>query len=138
MSNKPNKGEDLNVQQKMFCDLYMSKEYFGSGVHAYAKAYGKDLTIGNQYNAAKVEACKLLKHHKVKEYMKSLLNDMGFNDDNVNRHLLFVIEQNAELSPKVQGMKLYYQLKDQISPDNQVNITMNLNNNKDELDKDNG
>lgn len=108
------KDFDLNEKQTLFCKLYVSKEYFGSGVEAYAQAYGLDVTNQKDYNNSKVGASKLLTNPNILLCINEELEDAGLNDNFVDKQLLFAITQNADLSSKVKAIGEYNKLKQRI------------------------
>lgn len=112
---KVKKPEDkLNEKQKAFCKYFVSKEFFGSGVEAYAEAYNIDLGNQKEYNSAKVNASKLLTNANILSRINEELEDAGLNDNFVDKQLLFAITQNADLSSKVKAIGEYNKLKQRI------------------------
>lgn len=106
---------ELNEKQKLFCKLYVSEEFFGSGVDAYAKAYGLNLENQKDYNTAKSNAWKLLTNTYILSCINQELEDAGLNDNFVDKQLLFAITQNADLSSKVKAISEYNKLKQRIT-----------------------
>jgi hypothetical protein len=104
----------LNDKQIQFCKLFVSKDFFGSGVESYAEAYGLDLTNQKEYNTAKVNSSKLLTNTNILLYINSELEDAGLNDNFVDKQLLFAITQNADLGSKVKAISEYNKLKQRI------------------------
>lgn len=105
---------ELNEKQRLFCKLYVSEDYFGSGVESYGKAYGLDLSVQREYNNAKVGASKLLTNPNILSCINKELNDVGLNDNFVDKQLLFAITQNADLNSKVKAISEYNKLKQRI------------------------
>ena len=56
---------NLNEKQRRFCELYVSNGY--KQIDAYQEAYGLD-----NRDSAQVNACRILKNEKVREYIKEL------------------------------------------------------------------
>jgi phage terminase small subunit len=106
--------DNLNEKQRLFCKLFVSKEFFGSGVEAYAEAYRLDLGNQKEYNTAKSNAYKLLTNAYVLIRINEELEDAGLNDNFVDKQLLFAITQNADLSSKVKAISEYNKLKQRI------------------------
>lgn len=121
MAKKPTKGKDedgdnllaggLNLKQTLFCQAYVSEEFYGHGSNAYIAAYGLDET---QYNTAKINASKLLTNANILTRINELLSADGLNDEFVDKQLLHVITQNAEFSSKVAAIREYNKLKQRI------------------------
>jgi len=116
---------ELNEKQKLFCKLYVSEDYFGSGVEAYAKAYGLNLENIKEYNTAKASAYKLLTNAYILSCINQELEEAGMNDNFVDKQLLFAITQNADLGSKVKAISEYNKLKQRITTktQNDINIT---------------
>ena len=116
---------ELNEKQKLFCKLYVSEDYFGSGVESYAKAYGLNLENQKDYNSAKQCAYKLLTNVDILSCINTELEEAGMNDNFVDKQLLFAITQNADLGSKVKAIGEYNKLKQRITTktQNDINIT---------------
>lgn len=110
----------INPQQKQFCDYYLSKDFLGNGVMAYAEAYNKDLTDIKQYNVSKVEASKFLTKPNILSYLETKLEEIGFNDVHIDKQLLFIIRQNADFGSKLGAIREYNKLKSRIQDKMQV------------------
>lgn len=133
MENEEPKKE-LNEKQELFCKLFVSKEFFGSGVEAYGEAYGVDLTNPKNYNSAKSAAWRLLTNDDILSRINEELEDAGLNDNFVDKQLLFAITQNADLSSKVKAIGEYNKLRSRITTKAETKlelttheVTLNLN-----------
>lgn len=105
----------LNLKQEKFCQLYASEEeFFGNGVQAYIEAYEPDTSKPNWYKTACASASQLLSNIKVCERINQLLEEQGLNDQNVDKQLLFLINQHADFKSKVAAIKEYNKLKSRI------------------------
>lgn len=107
--------EGLTTNQEMFCQYYVSKEFFANGTDAYAGAYGFDL-VSNPKDVSQcaVGANRLLKDTKILLRINELIDLTGLNDEYVDKQLLFAITQNADLNSKVQAIKEYNNLRNRI------------------------
>lgn len=125
---KKKENNELNEKQLLFCKLFVSKDFFGSGVEAYAEAYGLDLTQQKDYNTAKVSASRLLTNANILLRINEELEDAGLNDNFVDKQLLFAITQNADFSSKVKAIGEYNKLKQRIvsRAENKNEITANV------------
>ncbi len=106
-----------NLKQEKFCQLYIGKEgaeFFGSGVKAYAKAYGLKLTGFGVYDTCKVNASKLLTNTNICDRITELIDLAGFNDQNADRHLLFLMSQYDDRRSKLSAIREYNALKQRI------------------------
>lgn len=112
--------DKMTPKEKRFCDLYVSKDYMGNGVQAYAEAFNKDLTDPKQYNSSRTNASKLLTNTNILLYINELLDTIGFNDAFVDKQLLFTMTQNADFGSKVAAIKEYNKLKQRITEKIQV------------------
>ena len=106
--------ENLNPRQKLFCEYFVSDEFFGNGVKSYLAAY-KEEGDELQYNSAKVLASNLLTNININAYISYLIDVSGLNDHNVDKQLLIVINQNSEYCSKVAGIREYNRLKQRIT-----------------------
>lgn len=109
-------GQDeskLNPKQERFCQLYVSKEFFGHGTEAYAEAYGIDLEKG--YKVAQAAASRLLSKVIICQRINELLDAAGLNDEFVDKQLLMMITQNADYAQKMAAIREYNKLKQRIT-----------------------
>lgn len=120
----------LTPKQELFCKLFATeREYFGNGTQAYAKAYNIDLTKRGKQSIAKSNASRLLTYDYIMKYIDKLLDLGGLNDNRVDKELLFLIEQNANLHIKLGAIKEYNSLRkriikrEEIKLDSEYNIT---------------
>lgn len=104
----------LNEQQKLFCRVYAGEEWFGNGVQAYCEAYKLDRSDFKQYNTAKSCAARLLTNDNILSYIDLLIEEMGLNDQNVDKELAFLIKQKADLNTKLGAISEYNKLKGRI------------------------
>jgi hypothetical protein len=109
----------LNLKQEAFCQAYVSfdKEKFGNGTQCYLDVYGLvDEKTGKKigYMAAMAAASRLLTNVKIVNRINELLTKEGFNDENVDKQLLAVINQHADFKSKVMAIKEYNNLKARI------------------------
>lgn len=125
---KKKENNELNEKQLLFCKLFVSKEFYGSGVEAYAEAYGLDLTQQKDYNTSKVSASRLLTKDNILLRINEELTDAGLNDNFVDKQLLFTITQNADFSSKVRAISEYNKLKQRIitKTDNKTEVSGNV------------
>lgn len=105
------KGKQLNLKQDLFCKLYATDpECLGSATYAYKKAYG----IENN-NTAKTGGVQLLNKPEITARINEYLQLEGFNHENVDKQLLYVINQHRDLSTKVKGIQEYNKLMNRIT-----------------------
>lgn len=124
------KKKQLTKKQELFCKLFATeREYFGNGTQAYAKAYNIDLSKRGKQSIAKSNASRLLTYDYITRYIDKLLDLGGLNDNRVDKELLFLIEQNANLHIKLGAIKEYNSLRkriikrEEIKLDSEYNIT---------------
>lgn len=120
----------LTPKQELFCKLFATnREFFGNGTQAYAKAYNIDLSKRGRLSTAKSNASRLLTYDYIMKYIDKLLDLGGLNDNRVDKELLFLIEQNANLHIKLGAIKEYNSLRkriikrEEIKLDSEYNIT---------------
>jgi len=114
------KPKDLTPKQEKFCNLYVSREFFGNGVESYAIAYGLDLSIPGKYNTAKSNAWKLLTNADILNRINKDLDDAGLNDNFVDKQLLFTITQCADMGSKIRAINEYNKLRSRLTEKIQV------------------
>lgn len=121
----------LNLQQEEFCKLYTSsesidRELFGNGVQCYLEVYGGEYYRLNRkpmsYLVAIASSSRLLANVKIIKRINELLEEGGFNDQNVDRQHLFLINQHADLKTKMSAIKEYNAVKKRVDPNRQTLI----------------
>ncbi len=105
----------LNEKQLLFCNLFVSKDFFGNGTLAYCEAYGFDPEDVKQYNTARHSASHLLNNHNVSQHINNMLEDSGLNDNHIDKRLLFLINQNEDKSTSLGAIKEYNKMKGRIT-----------------------
>jgi hypothetical protein len=117
MSKPPPKHKSkLNPQQELFCFLYSSdREFLGNGVDSYAEAYNVDKKNKNWYKTACQSASRLLSNVNICARINELLTADGLNDQNVDKQLLFLINQHDDKNAKIQALREYNKLKARIT-----------------------
>jgi hypothetical protein len=107
--------EPMTFQQKRFCELYVTREFFGNGVESYMEAYNIDKTKEGAYESARTGAWRLLTDVDILNKINSLLDSQGLNDSNVDKQLLFLINQHADFTAKNAAIREYNKLKSRIT-----------------------
>ncbi len=109
-------GDTLTLRQETFCQLYAtSREFFGNGVQSYTEAY-KLKQVGNKwYKTACQSSSRLLSNVKVSNRITELLNTTGFNENFMDKQLLYVATQFGDLGAKVNAIKEFNKLKNRIT-----------------------
>lgn len=112
----------LTLKEKLFCIAYLEER--GNGVEAIIKAGyevrykdEKGEPINGAYNRklAAVMAYEKLKRPHITSYINLKLEEYGFTDSHIDKQLLFLINQGADLKVKVAAIKEYNKLKGRIS-----------------------
>lgn len=98
----------MTMKERLFADYYL--EFFGNGVQAVFNA-GYD--VKNARVAAAIAYENLRKPHII-GYINSLLEERGFNDDNVEKQHMFILQQHADLKVKAKAIEMYYKLRGKI------------------------
>jgi len=104
------KDHKLTLKQKIFGEFYI--KYRGNGVQA-ARAAG----YAGDENVLGVAANENLRKPKVLDYIKFLLKKEGLTDESVDKDLLIVIRQDADLGAKMRGISEYNRIRGRYSPD---------------------
>lgn len=119
----------LNLQQEEFCKLYtnsesIDREMFGNGVQCYLEVYGGEYSEKNKkpmsYLVAIAASSRLLANVNIITRINELLEEGGFNDVNVDRQHLFLINQHADLKTKMAAIKEYNAVKKRVEPNKQT------------------
>lgn len=110
----------MTVKEKLFCEAYL--EFYGDGVKAIYEA-GYD--VKNSLVASAMASDKLRKPN-IMAYVNSKLDEYGYNDDNVKKQHLFVINQMADLRAKNTALDMFYKLTGKYAPEKSVNVNVNL------------
>jgi hypothetical protein len=127
--------EGLNHQQEEFCQLYINgdKDLFGNGSLCYLEVYGTEYKekTGKQmsYDVAKVCASQLLTKPNIVLRVNQLLaehGEAGFNDQNVDRQHLFMINQFGDLKVKLGAVKEYNVLKSRVKNRMEVHVLQDV------------
>jgi hypothetical protein len=108
------KGDNLSLREESFCKLYVSADLFGNGTKAYMEAYSYDKKEAGKYETARVKASQMLKKPKIYKRIAELLDKSGFNDLNVDKQLLFLIEQSCNLGVKMRAIREYNRLRNRV------------------------
>jgi len=109
----------LNAKHEAFCQTYVNgdKEFFGNGTQTYIEIYEIDLTKKGAYASARSSASQLLTKINIVNRINELLEEGGFNEQNVDKQHLFLINQHADLKTKLGAIKEYNTLKKRIEQD---------------------
>jgi hypothetical protein len=111
MEEEKDPSEYLNEKQKLFCKLFVSKEFFGNGTLSYCEAYDKDPEDVKEYSSARHSASLLLDNVNISKHINNLLEDGGLNDAHVDKRMLFLINQNEDKSTALAAIKEYNKIK---------------------------
>lgn len=119
--------KELNEKQKLFCNYFVSEEFFANGFRAYCKAYNIDTEDFKKAQSARVRASELLTNSNILNYINELLDEAGLNDSFVDKQLLIAITQNADFNSKVKAIAEYNKLKQRITVKSKVEHSGTIN-----------
>lgn len=105
MASKKTGNSKLNPKEIKFCEYYASQEFFCSGVKSYQKAYPDA-----SYDTAKNEASVFLTKPYILEYIDSLLEEMGLNDQRADKELAKMMIQDEDKPSKMKALDMYYKI----------------------------
>lgn len=100
----------LTIKEKRFCEAYL--EAFGNGVKAVFEAGYK---VKNAL-VAKSIAYNLLTNAHIIAYVDSLLEKYGFDEENVIKHHLYLLNQFGDLTNKAKAVDMFYKIKGRYAP----------------------
>jgi hypothetical protein len=86
-------------------------ELFGNGTQSYLLAYWLNPKSSLQLQTAKVGGSRLLTFVNVTNRINELLEEGWFNDKNVDKQTLFLINQHQNLQMKAKWIEIYNKLK---------------------------
>lgn len=114
----------LNLKQEEFCKTYVSQDFFGNGTQSYLEVYGLEDEGGNKisYETAKSAASRMLTYDNIIKKINELLEIGGFNEQNVDKQHLFLINQFADLKTKMSAIKEYNRLRERGAETHKVTI----------------
>jgi len=105
--------EKLSPRREAFCEMYTSpdREMFGNGVQSYIEIYKPDISKKNWYKTACACSSRMLSNAKIINRINELLEQQGFNDENVEKQHLFILNQHGNIPAKMKAIDSYYKLK---------------------------
>lgn len=108
-------AEELNARQELFCNLYVSREFYGNWVQSYIEVYDPDQSKPNWYKIACQSASQILSNIKVCNRINDLLDIAGLNDQFIDKQLLFLATQHEDKGAKISAIREYNKLKKRIT-----------------------
>ena len=131
VSPRDGKTYKMTMKEKAFCEEYVSM--YGNGVEAIIEAgydvWKKDKDGNKLYpnrKLAAVMAYENLSKPHICSYVDSLLEEHGFNDDNVSKQHLFLLNQHSDYKSKAKAVDMFYQLKGKYAPVKSTSVNLNL------------
>ena len=105
----------LTPKQEMFCKLYTNGgEFFGNGTQSYIEVY-KPKRIGNWYQTARSVSSEILTNPNICKRIDELLSADGFNDQFMDKQILFLATQYSDFNAKIRAIQEYHKLKKRIT-----------------------
>lgn len=106
-------GKDykLNLRQKLFVEFYLSLH--GNAMEAVIEA-GYNVYYergGINKNLARSIGSENLTKPAIIAYVNLKLSEYGYDDENVKKQHLFLLNQFGDLSAKAKGIDMYYKIK---------------------------
>lgn len=120
ISPKDGKTYRMTIKERLFCDAYL--EFKGDGVDAVFEAGYK---AKNALVAAAIAHENLRKPNLI-AYINSKLEEAGFNDDEVYKQHLFLLNQHSDFKSKAKAIEMYYKLKGSFAPEKSVNVNIDV------------
>lgn len=118
----------LTLQQKLFCEKYC--EFSASSIDAIVAA-GYAVTnekgVLNR-NLAYSMATENLTKPAIMAYINTLLSQYGLTDENVDKQLLFLVNQDVDFNSKKGAIDIYYKKKGSYAPEKkELDVSSKLN-----------
>ncbi len=108
---KDGKEYTLELKQKLFCDYYL--QFHARGIDAIYEAGYKPKNV----KVAAVMAAENLMKPSIFNYIQMKYEEYGFNDEDIFKQHLFLINQDGDLSSKAKGVDMYYKKKGVYAPE---------------------
>ena len=102
------KKRKLTFKQHAFAEAYLALRGDGAGAARQAEY---------SVHTAKMIAHQQLQNPDVIAYLQMRIDDLGYNDQNVNAQHSFLINQFADLAAKAKGIDMYRKVKGQYAPE---------------------
>mgnify|MGYP001593513561 CR=1 FL=1 len=111
--------QEMKLKQEEFYELFVNgdREMFGNGVQCYLEVYEIDKTKPNWYKTACAASSRLLSNVKVINRIRELLEAGGFNDENIEKQHLFLVNQFTDLGTKMRAISDFYKFKGKYAPE---------------------
>src|SRR3990167_9315395 len=102
----------ISNEQEKFCQLFARDlKLAGRPFECFMKVYKNDLEPHQTPDFVKKQVKELLTQDNIIQRVNQLLEEDGFNDQNVDKQHLFLINQHADFSTKMKGIEHYNKLK---------------------------
>jgi hypothetical protein len=102
----------ISNEQEKFCQLYArDPKLAGKPYECFMKVYKDQLEPHQTPEVVRKEAKALLTQDNIIQRINGLLEEDGFNDQNVDKQHLFLINQHGDLGVKMKGIEHYNKLK---------------------------
>lgn len=104
----------VNISNEMekFCQLYANNfDFAGDPYKCYLECYELEPHEEGKSQLVKAKAKELLQKPEIMARISQLLAENGFNDANVDKQHLFILNQYADLNVKMKGIEHYNKLK---------------------------
>lgn len=108
----------LIAPQEHFCQLFVSREFFGNAAESYGIAFPNSIP---KYRAQ--YAYELLRRPYISKRINELLDVAGLNDEFVDKQLLLIITQNVDWRAKLGAIKEYNRVRQRVIE--KVDVTTN-------------
>jgi len=106
----------ISNEQEKFCNLYTrDHELMGDPVACYLECYEIEPHEIGKPHLIKQKVNELLNKPQIVQRINSLIEEDGFNDLNVDKQHLFLINQHKDLTVKMKGIEHYNKLKKRTS-----------------------
>lgn len=106
----------ISNEQERFCQLFARDEKLaGKPFECFMAVYRDQLEPHQTPDVVRKEAKALLTSDNIIQRINGLLEEDGFNDANVDKQHLFLINQHADFGTKMKGIEHYNKLKKRTS-----------------------
>lgn len=118
-------ADELHLTDEMlkYAEYYTSTEHLGDSYTAVIEAYNLD--INDREVTAKCNKIlkRIEKHQGLTTMINALLHTQGLNESNVDKQLLFCVNQHTDMKVKLMAIKLFKEMNGKLKKEQAMTIT---------------
>lgn len=114
-TGKDGREYKLTFKEKLFVEKYL--EAYANGTEAMMQVYD----VKNRKVAAAM-AAEYLRKPNIYSYVNYLMEEYGYNDDNVEKQHLFLLNQASDLKSKAKAVEMFHKLRKKYGDDGEKGV----------------